>query len=62
MRILVHSPWLPGYIDVLQTILIMLTMAGLFPDRPHTFSDIQMMKEFITSRLALEEKGHQAEE
>ena len=29
----VHSPWLPGYINVLQTILVILTMAGLFPDR-----------------------------
>ena len=35
MCIPVHSPWLPGYIDVAQTILIMLTMAGLFPDTPH---------------------------
>ena len=31
----VHSPWLPGYINVVQTILIILTMAGLFLDRPH---------------------------
>ena len=30
----VHSPWLPGYIDVSQIILIILRMAGLFPDRP----------------------------
>ena len=35
MGIPAHSPWLPGYIDVAQTILIMLTMAGLFPDTPH---------------------------
>ena len=34
MRIPVHSPWLPGYINVAQTILVILTMAGLFPDRP----------------------------
>ena len=34
MHIPVHSPWLPGYIDVMQTILIILIMAGLFPDRP----------------------------
>ena len=34
MYIPVHSPWLPGYISVVQTILIILTMAGLFPDRP----------------------------
>ena len=37
MHIPVHSLWLPGYINVVQTILIILTMAGLFPDRPHIF-------------------------
>ena len=31
----VHSPWLLRYIDVVQTILVIVTMAGLFPDRPH---------------------------
>ena len=36
MCIPVHSPWLPGSIDVMQTLLIILTMAGLFPDRPRT--------------------------
>ena len=30
----VHSLWLPGCINVVQTILIILTMAGLFLDRP----------------------------
>ena len=35
MCIPVHSPWLPGYMDVTQTILFMLTMVGLFLDRPH---------------------------
>ena len=34
MRISAHSPWLLGYINVVQTILIILTMAGLCPDRP----------------------------
>ena len=34
MCIPVHSPWQPGYINVTQAILIILTMAGLFPDRP----------------------------
>ena len=34
MRISVHSPWLPGYINAAQTILFISTMAGLFPDRP----------------------------
>ena len=33
MLIPVRSSWLPGYIDVVQTVLV-LTMAGLFPDRP----------------------------
>ena len=31
----VHSPWLPGYMEVRQTVLAILTMAGLFLDRPH---------------------------
>ena len=30
MCIPVHSPWLPGYNDVTQTVLVMLTVAGLF--------------------------------
>ena len=38
MRVPVHSPWLPGHIDVTQTILITLTMAALFPDRPRMSS------------------------
>ena len=33
MCIPVHSPWLPGYINVMQTVLIILTVAGLFLDR-----------------------------
>ena len=36
MCIPVHSPWLPGYINVAQTILVILTMAGLFLGRPRT--------------------------
>ena len=28
--------WLPDYIDVMQTVLVILTMVGLFPNRPHT--------------------------
>ena len=34
MHILVHSPWLSGYTAVTQTFLVILTMAGLFLDRP----------------------------
>ena len=30
MFIPVHSSWLPGYIDVMQTIPVILTMVGLF--------------------------------
>ena len=34
----VHSHWLPGYTDVVQSILTTLTMVGLFPDRLPTTS------------------------
>ena len=34
MCIPVHSPWLPGCIDVVQTVLTVLTMAGPFLDIP----------------------------
>ena len=33
----VQSPLLPGYTDVAQPILVILKIAGLFPDRPHVF-------------------------
>ena len=33
MCIAVHSPWLAGYTDVIQTVLVLLPMAGLFLDR-----------------------------
>ena len=36
MYIPAHAPWLPGHIDVAQTVLIIWTTAGLFPDRPCT--------------------------
>ena len=41
MHIAVYFPWLLGYISVTQTILIILTMTGVFPDRPHTHTDRQ---------------------
>ena len=34
MCIPVPSPWLPGYSGVVEILLVMLTMAGLFPYRP----------------------------
>ena len=44
-RIPVHSSWLSSYMDVTQTILIILTIAGLFLDRPridiHIYTHIQ---------------------
>ena len=45
----VHSPWLPGYIDVAQTILIISTMAGLLPDRLHTL----VVKDLVLSSKAI---------
>ena len=30
----VHCPWLPGYTDVAQTVVIILTTTELFLDRP----------------------------
>ena len=32
MHLLVHSPWLPGYINVAQTVLVILTKPGIFLD------------------------------
>ena len=34
----VLSPWLSAYIDVMQTIVVILTRVGLFPDRPWVFN------------------------
>ena len=33
MGISVHSPWLPGYTDVTQTVLVILTMVKHFPEK-----------------------------
>ena len=38
MHVPVPSPWLPGYINVVQTVPVILTMAGLFLDRPHMYN------------------------
>ena len=37
MRIPVHSPWLPGYTSVAQTVLVICTKVGLFLDRLHIY-------------------------
>ena len=53
MHIPVHSPWLPGCIDVTQTILVVLTMAALFPDRPGIFYVYKLSKtiEIMSNRF-----------
>ena len=38
MCVPIHFPWLPGYISVTQTVLVILTMAGLFLNRPHIYN------------------------
>ena len=38
---------LPGYIDVAQTVLVILTMAGLFPDRAHILRSGQKAVPFV---------------
>ena len=50
MWIPVHSPWLPGYINIVQTILIILTMVGCFPDRPPGFFLIILVKNVNVKR------------
>ena len=40
MRIPVYSPWIPGYINVTQTIIIVLTVGGFFLDRPCTYQSM----------------------
>ena len=53
MHIPVHSPWLPGYMNVVQTVLIILTMAQLFLDRPHIPSQIIQQVDGTTSAIQL---------
>ena len=52
MCISVHSPWLPGYINVPQTILVILTMAGLLVYRPHIY-ELTSKKNYIYHFLSL---------
>ena len=46
----VHSPWLPGYINVTETILVILTMTGLFPDRPRSTTRNKMIWKRVFTR------------
>ena len=54
MSIPVHSPWLPGYTNVVQITLI-LTMAGLFLDRLHILYTITVVSrpKLVTQILAI---------
>ena len=45
----VHFPWLPGYIDVAQNFLVILTMAGLFQDRPYK----QMLNQNAEEKISI---------
>ena len=42
---------MPGYIDVTQTVIIILIMAGLFPDRPHITLSIKLFVHFASLLL-----------
>ena len=53
MRTPVHSPWLPGYINVLQTVLVILTVVGLFLDRPPMCPDLGSNLQPWTIRMTL---------
>ena len=48
----VHSPWLPGYINVMKSVLI-FTMAGLFLDRPPMCPDLGSNLQLWTIRMTL---------
>ena len=58
MDIPVLSPCLPGYIDVAQSILIILTMTGLFLDRYTLFSRLDPSSELMTTLTT--DKPHEA--
>ena len=51
----VHCPWLPDYIDIVQTVLIVLTIAGLFLDRPGMY--IRYIYDSINSSKFKKKKG-----
>ena len=58
MCIPVHSPWLPGCINVTQTVLFILTTAGLFLDRPRRLQIVglslhQHVRQFYIINLIL---------
>ena len=50
VRIPVQSPWLLGYITVVQTVLVILTMARLSPDSPNTIDHVNISKYTLTAK------------
>ena len=53
MLIPVLSPWLPGYIDVVQDILVILTMAALLPGKLQTSSYIYLNSKLCVYRVGM---------
>ena len=55
----VHSPWLPGHIDIVQTVPVVLTMAGLFPGRPciYLLPNKDFKKCFLTKKSDGRQEG-----
>ena len=53
MLIPVHSPWLPGYIDFEQTVLVILTMAGLFPTYSIIYLSIYHLSIYLSIYLSI---------
>ena len=57
MHIPVHCPWLQGYINVMQTILIILKMAWSFLGRPHIWEHSYLIKTLILTLLYIYPEG-----
>ena len=49
----VYSSWLPGYINVMQTVLIILTIAGLFPEKPCMLTVRRIWEPLATTKQLL---------
>ena len=57
MYILAHSPWLPGYIDVIQTVLVTLIVAGHFLDRHHLIITLTNVAQLVGAS-SCKPRGH----
>ena len=56
----VHFPWLPGYIDVTQTCLIILIMVGPFQDSPRILNTYLFNKVSVFRMVAWDGTGFPA--